>query len=734
MPCQPSSPPVAWIAVALGFCPLFCLGLTSARPPVAAAAPALPPAGAAHRASPQGSHAPAPFCRPPSEAMAAEGPNGIVQVGGALSAVAIADRLAYVGHGPRIAVYDIADPAAPRLVCRTAMLPDAVRGLAVAEGRVYALVYRDVNTLVEARTELWVLDAVAGGGLEPLGSVSLTGSFGRVFAGQGMAYLSGLWKEADTTRGGLALVDASDPRSPRELGRQAHGPGDGGLIDSAVLVGDRLVTGSFWAGLSIYDIAPGTEPRPLTSLWAPPDAAGPEAGVTDVVIEGRWALVLVRNVLHLVDLADPASPQVVTSYPELGKIGTFGGRDGRGLAFYDDGRIALLDLSQLPAIRPIAEESPAEAMPHSTGIAMSGGRAAWISWSGTLRLVASDRDDLASIAVQATLPFAADVLRAPLHTLAAGGPGGLWAIDLQRGRPAREVSIPVGKRAPVFTIGSVAGDDRSAFAFDGWGADCRIHVIDIDDTDWPLWLATVHLPEGPEQGVPTYRMALRDGYLYVPYGDHLTVIDVRRRSAPEVIAVIDMPGATAALAHGSLLYVGTEPPSRYAAVEVMDLAKPGLPVRVGGVSFNSAHLTDLAITADERLLVTTGRRLYGFDVAQPASPQPLGKFLSFSASSLEVEGDDLIIDALEGVAIHPLGAFPDLPRSWGQALPGGLNLANWPVTSHRIAIDAQRILNARGNLGLFIVPRPGAAPGTPSPERAVVYLPLLVQRRGGDAD
>lgn len=669
----------------------------------------------------------APFCRPPEGATAADAGSGRLQFGGALGAVALADGRAYVGQGARVAVYDVADLQAPRLLCTTALLTDAVRALAAVDGRVYALVNRYGQASAEARSELWVLASgpvALPNGLDLLGKVDLPGSFWKLTVGKDLAYLHGIRGSGAERQAGLAMVDVSNPREPRDLGAFVQGS-EGSLVDDAAIDSDLLVTASFWGGLSVYDIAIPTQPRLLGSLWAPAGPDGPEAGVTHVSLHEGRALVLVWNVLHAVDLREPSLPREIARFPALGKIGAFGSKDGRGLAFHDGGRIALLDVSEPTVVRELADLTVVDELPSDLAIAFRDGRASWITTAGTLRLMDLTTTAMATSTVEPALPFAADVLRAGPHTLVAGGASGLWAVDLVRGRPPQRVQIPAQERPASGFVGTVTAADGYAFAFDGWGADSRIHVIDIDDTDWPVWLATLPLPAPADKGVPSYQMAVHDGHLYVPFGDHLTVFDVRRRGKPEIVTTLDLPGAMAAIQRGDHLFVGTEPPSRYAAVEVFDLARPDLPARVGGVSFNSSRVAELALTDDDRLLVATGPRLYAFDVAQPSRPAALGKFLDFKASSLAIDGNLLFVDALTGVAMHDLTGFPTLPQSWAVNLPGGIHLPNRPYTSHRIALDESRILDARGELGLFVLERPDAAPPGPEPEQPRLYLPLL---------
>jgi hypothetical protein len=63
----------------------------------------------------------------------------IAQAGGIARAVAVSGDRAYLGVGPRVLALDVGDPAAPRLLGQTEVLPGVVQDLAVAGDIVYAI-------------------------------------------------------------------------------------------------------------------------------------------------------------------------------------------------------------------------------------------------------------------------------------------------------------------------------------------------------------------------------------------------------------------------------------------------------------------------------------------------------------------------------------------------------------------------------------------------------------------
>lgn len=681
-----------------------------------------------------------PFCRPAGSVDTTPETGGVLQVGGALAAVDIAGDLAFVAVGPRLAVYDIADAAVPRAVCTTAMFPDTVGEVAVADGRAYVLVHRYNGS----ETQLWVLDATEATALRVLGRVDLAGSFLRVAVGDGVAYLAGKWRvDEQRSRAGLVAVDVSDPRAPREIGRYSGDAEDGLWFESLVADGNRLIAGSFWGGLLVLDVSTPAQPRALGTLWAPDGPDGQESGVTQVALEGRFALVLVWNRLHVVDLADPAAPREVGRFPDLGVIGDIASEAGRAVMARDGGTGAVLDVTDPTAPRVVAElphEGALDGPGFDDAMVLVGGRAAWVTFDGALRVADVRADALVSARVVPPLPIASHVVRVGRRAVVAGMRSGLWLVDLDGRTPPVAVPIPPSERTAALTIGTVAADGDTVFALDGWGSEGRLHVVDLRDPERPAWIGAVTLPLPADTGVPAYQMAAGGGFVYVPFGGHVSVVDVRDPAAPRVAGTVVLDGALATILHGRHVFVGVEPDSRLATVRTLDVTDPARPRVVGGISFNASRVAALAVTDDDRLFVVTGTRLYAFDVARPDAPRALRAFLPFMAASIVADGHRMVVDALDGVAVRDLSAFPDVREVWSVRLPGGIYLPNWPYVSHRAVLDGDRIVDARGDAGLFIVPpppdQPPAGPSAtpvampPDTARAVVYLPAALNAEG----
>ena len=223
--------------------------------------------------------------------------------------VSIADGLAYVGsYSPaQIAVVDVADPASPSLIGHVDN-NDAVEALEAMGGRLYA---------------------GAGGGLyiyDPHDKAlpTLAGSCQIPYA-----VVSGLAVDGDRVYvagngAGLSVVDVTAPANPLFL-KSVPTMGDAREV---VVRADRLYVISYWGysdnkkgGLQVFDIggAHRDDPLLLGGIELEPVVMGLD-------VQGDYAYATGYTSLRIVNIADPADPQLVsvwqdpTSYPWRVKV------------------------------------------------------------------------------------------------------------------------------------------------------------------------------------------------------------------------------------------------------------------------------------------------------------------------------------------------------------------------------------------------------------------------------
>lgn len=122
--------PIVWLVLALT---ASVIGAAGAPGPQPLTPPQSPPV-------PRDSLFPAlegkPFARrAPAGIEATQGqtPNvALARIGGPAHAVAVRGTIAYIGMGSRLVILDVSDPARPVFLGRTDLLPEGVRGVAVA--------------------------------------------------------------------------------------------------------------------------------------------------------------------------------------------------------------------------------------------------------------------------------------------------------------------------------------------------------------------------------------------------------------------------------------------------------------------------------------------------------------------------------------------------------------------------------------------------------------------------
>ncbi len=239
--------------------------------------------------------------------------------------VSVRDGHAYVAVENALAVVDVSDPTAPRLVGQR-VTADWARAVALGESWVFSgetgggLVVLRISDptrapVVVARrpTGLWMQDvavdaghafvadyggelrilaARAGqGAMAELASLPLIGSPRGVAVADGRAYVA-------CDYDGLEIVDVSDPAAPALLGSI-----DNWLKTLKVAVqGDLAFLACHGEGLRIVDVSDPAAPRELGGIVLGDDAF-------DVAVAGNLAYVAVDQAgLQIVDVSDPAHP------------------------------------------------------------------------------------------------------------------------------------------------------------------------------------------------------------------------------------------------------------------------------------------------------------------------------------------------------------------------------------------------------------------------------------------
>lgn len=202
--------------------------------------------------------------------------------------MAVAGDILYVGVGMRVVAFET-DPEW-RPAAQSSTLPALVEGVSVADGLVVA-------ALGEAG--IAVLD---GDSLDPTGSLELTGSAHAVAIGNGLAYVA-------ASRGGLQVVDLSDPSAPALLGAVRS---DGEVLGVAIGADDTLVMAAGSAGLLLADASDPRAPAVVGELFTGGYARGVQVVGSMAYFADSW------GGLRLVDISEPSEPRLVGTMPTAG--------------------------------------------------------------------------------------------------------------------------------------------------------------------------------------------------------------------------------------------------------------------------------------------------------------------------------------------------------------------------------------------------------------------------------
>lgn len=226
------------------------------------------------------------------------------QLGGAVTAVAVQDNLAYLGIGSRLAVADVSDPTEPRVTSWSDILPRIVQQITLSDELAYV-------ALGEAG--LWVFDISNPTTLTLLGQVQTTPPARQFLLHNDLAYLvdSSSPREAGQV---LSVVNVSDPMRPIEISQF-------GLPSRAtklLLVEDYLYISlspdeaDFEGALWVVDIS---DPDSLQLITAVPELAANDMTLAENILvlnQGYNAGVTI------LDVSDPRRPlELSSTSPEI---------------------------------------------------------------------------------------------------------------------------------------------------------------------------------------------------------------------------------------------------------------------------------------------------------------------------------------------------------------------------------------------------------------------------------
>ena len=643
------------------------------------------------------------------------------QIGGIVSAVEVDGSHVYLGVGPRVVVLDVSDPTRPVQVGESAVLPNVVQDIALADGYAYVVlaesppgtplsfpppltVGRRAPDGDRSGGRLQVLDLSDPMRPEPAGAADIGPEARRIIVQDRLAYVG-------SGRLGLKVVDVSDPHAPRVIGetgsrvtandlaadgRQVYvAQGDTSLADLCA----GLIIGSESGSLVRVDASEASDPR----------LAGTVLQFADRVAADGDRLYAVGAGLSVLDITDAAAPRSRGHVP-LPEYTT------RVLAYRDRLYVA----GDLGTALSVVDVSDPDA-PRLLGETWTGPESWDLAVAGDIVYVASRREGLKIVSVaEPTAPKVVSRFRPPgvLRRIASVGDS-IVGLDscgvavIGAADPTRPTMVayydapPSGVRQPTADL---AGGERGAFVApgpDGTG----LLWVDLEDPSAPGFVPVL------AEVADAHSIALAHGLAYLSAADagggearaSFAVADVSTPARSRLLGRAPMPyGLVSLTAGGAFVFglAGTNANGRNVQlVASLDVSDRALPRPIGSWELPAAYATDLALAGGYLLIARDG--LWVADVADPARPRIVATVPS-GANHIRVRDDRAFTVGPESVDVYSL-ADPAQPRLIGTQ----------GVRTDLDDVDASgdRVYVAAGEAGLVIL-RQVDVPG------AHAYLPV----------
>lgn len=325
---------------------------------------------------------------------------------------------------------------------------------------------------------------------------------------------------------GVRILDVSDPRQPREVGRMSA-PGAYGVA----VVGDVAVVADASTGLRTFDVTDRQQPQPL--------------GVVDII---TWSHdVIVRNNLAyvvdlwagllIVDVSNPHHPRVLSQVKitDYTRAITLIGNLAYVISVYDGLRIIDVSEPEQPKIVGAIETSG-----RTVGVAVSGELACVADYDYGLRVIDVSHPThpeeighfevsgaATGVAISGSLVYLTEQ-----DSMDSFDGGKLRILDISNPRQPRQVGVipTAGSAWSVTVIGNTA-----------YVADLEqgLRIIDVHDPTQPKELAFMPFPPFNSNVVAT-EVVLTGGIAYIG-GSPIHVVDVSNPQNPREIGSLVTP-------------------------------------------------------------------------------------------------------------------------------------------------------------------------------------------------
>jgi hypothetical protein len=591
--------------------------------------------------------------------------------GGAITAIAVQDDIAYVGEGTGLTILDVQDSFNPTFLARLP-LPGVVKDIQVAGDYAYVTVeyacllilnvqnpayptllgsydterYAIRNVYVAGNTAyvangwggLLILDVSDPTNPTLLGSYDTAGGAETVQVVGSTAYVANGW-------GGLLILDMSDPASPAFLGSYDT---EGETLAIHV-VGSTAYLAAGDAGLLILDVSDPISPTLLGSYYTPWKAR-------DVQVVGSTAYIAAGAAyLYILDVSDPFMLIGIGIYDTPGDV--------RGIQVVGNTAYVADEYAGLH----ILDVSPANPTLLGSYDTAGGGTAIHIQVVSNTAYIAADAAGLHILDVRypanPMLLGSYDIVEGAsfIHVVGstayvAAGEDGLLILDVSDpANPTLLGSYDTGFARDVQVVGS------TAYVADGYAG---LSILDVSNPTIPTLLGSY------DTGSNAKALQVLGSIAFVANDNRagLSILDVSDPSNPTLLSGyndldLDNPTnptllgiydntavtANAIQVMNSIAYVAND---NRAGLFILDVRNPTNPTLLG--SYHTAGYAEGVHVVDSTAYVADGRAgLVILDVSDPAAPMLLGSYdIAGDARDIQVVGNTIYVAAYDaGVQI-----------------------------------------------------------------------------------
>ena len=421
---------------------------------------------------------------------------------------------------------------------------------------------------------------------------------------------------------GVVVVDTTDTANPKVLGTQHPSEPANQL---AVLDNIVVATGTS-LGTDIVDVSNPNYPIVLSSI---------EGASLDVAVSGNYAYIISAGNLMIVNIENPADPQVITTVTIPGIAS--------GIAISEDGNTAVVD-AVISGMHVLDISNPSS--PTIIGSTTLAGIVGKVAISGNLALVANG--SLASMQV----------------------------VDISNpSSPELKGAINTGSIVNLSAKGNVAYVS----------ANSSFKMIDISDPESPEILSTYN--------APTTSSAVSGNIVFsVQVANGLTILDASDTANPTFLGSLTTEGYEASRISAGLLSSGQTVVAVAGVSGGTDIIDVSNPKQSSILASIDAASSDVAISGDLVFIASMGN-IKIFSIANPSAPQEVITFeIPGIAGGIAIseDGNTAVVSvALTGMHVLDI-SNPSSPTITGSTSLGGI--------AGRIAISGNLALVANGSL------------------------------------